>query len=171
MRPGESSEIPTLPSCGDFDMRIAKDGTWFYRGSPIGRLPLVKLFSTVLRREDDGQFWLVTPVERGLIEVEDAPFIAVELLVKGSGKDQELHFRSNVDDWTVLDDEHGLRVAHDPETGEPRPYIHVRRGLEALLVRSVFYQLVELAEPEDDSDTARMGVWSKGCFFPLEASA
>ena len=111
-------------------------------------------------------------MERGLIEVEDAPFIAVELVVKGQGREQELWFRSNVDDWVVLDQEHRLRVSHDPETQEPRPYITMRKGLEALLVRSVFYQLVALAETETETaDSApRLGVWSKGCFFPLDAA-
>jgi len=165
-----------LPPCGDFEMRIARDGTWYYRGSPIGRKSLVKLFSTVLRREDDGSFWLITPVERGQIEVEDAPFTAVELCVKGTGRRQVMSFRSNVDEWLEAGPDHPIRVEVAPETGEPSPYILVRDGLEALIVRSVFYQLVELATADtqadhhqagDLGDEERLGVWSKGTFFPL----
>ena len=156
-----------LPFCGDFDMRIARDGTWFYRGSPIGRKPLVKLFSTVLRREPDGSYWLVTPVERGRILVDDAPFTAVELTVAGSGHDQTLCFRTNVDDEVTADREHPIRVAHDPETGEPSPYIMVRNGLEARLLRSVYYHLVELGEERREGGVTTFGVWSMGVFFAL----
>src|SRR5215471_8017890 len=123
-------DFSQLPSCGDFDMRIARDGTWFYRGSPIGRKPLVKLFSTVLRREN-GEFWLVTPVERGRILVDDAPFVAVEVDAVGEGADRRLTFRTNVDDIVTADAAHPIRVDHDPESGEPSPYITVRNGLEA----------------------------------------
>lgn len=156
-----------LPFCGDFDMRIARDGTWFYRGSPIGRKPLVKLFSTVLRRESDGSFWLVTPVERGRILVDDAPFTAVELTVAGTGRDRALIFRTNVDDQVTADRDHPIRVAHDPETGEPSPYIMVRNGLEARLLRTVYYQLVDLGEERRIGGVATYGVWSRGVFFPL----
>lgn len=158
---------PGLPFCGDLDMRIARDGTWFYRGSPIGRKSLVKLFSTVLRREPDGSYWLVTPVERGRITVEDAPFTAVELTVTGAVRDQVLTFRTNVDDEVTADAEHPLRVAHNPETGEPSPYIMVRNGLEARLLRPVYYQLVELGEERREGGAAIYGVWSKGQFFSL----
>ncbi|MFC6214293.1 DUF1285 domain-containing protein [Fodinicurvata halophila] len=167
---GESPQ-PTaedFPSCGDFDMRIARDGTWFYRGTPIGRMQLVKLFSTVLRREDDGTYWLVTPVERGRIEVEDAPFIAEEIQEEGEGQTRVLKFRTNVGDWVELDSEHPLRVEQDPETGEPRPYITVRNNLEARLARSVFYHLVELAVPGHHNGEEILGIWSKNTFFPLE---
>lgn len=156
-----------LPVCGDLDMRIAKDGTWFYRGTPIGRKPLVKLFATVLRREADGSHWLVTPAERGRIAVDDAPFTAVELTVAGAARDQALTFRTNVDDEVTADAEHPLRVAHDPETGEPSPYIMVRNGLEARLVRSVYYQLVDLGEERREGGATVYGVWSKRRFFPL----
>jgi hypothetical protein len=152
-------------------MRIARDGTWFYQGTPIGRKPLVKLFSTVLRREPDGSYWLVTPVERGRIVVEDAPFTAVELTASGAARDQILTFRTNVDDEVTADAEHPLRVAHDPETGEPSPYILVRDGLEARLSRPVYYQLVELGEERRDGGGAMYGVWSKGRFFPLGSLA
>jgi len=146
-------------------MRIARDGTWFYRGSPIGRLPLVKLFSTVLRRDEDGKFWLTTPVENGQIEVEDAPFIAVELMTEGQGPEQVLRFRTNVDDIVILDDAHPLRVSESAQ-GEPRPYIMVRKGLEARLARPVFYELVAMAEA-DPSTPDVIGIRSAGRFFPL----
>lgn len=153
--------------CGHFDMRIARDGTWFYRGSPIGRMPLVRLFSTVLQRDETGSYWLVTPVERGRITVDDAPFVAVELTVQGEGRDQELIFRTNVDDTVAADNDHPLRVANDSATGEPNPYILVRNGLEARLNRPVFYELVELGKEERVGDATLFGVWSKGKFFPL----
>ena len=162
-----SGTAPSLPFCGDFDMRIARDGTWFYRGSPIGRLPLVKLFATVLRREPDGSYWLVPPVERGRILVDDAPFTAVELTVGGSGKDQTLTFRTNIDDQVCADRDHPIRVAHDRETGEPSPYIMVRNGLEARLSRPVYYQLVDHGEERRIDGVSAYGVWSKGTFFPL----
>ena len=128
-----------LASCSDFDMRIARDGTWFYRGTPIGRKPLVKLFSTVIRRDEVGDYWLVTPVERGRILVDDAPFTAVEFEIAGSGRGQVLRLRSNVDDWIEAGPDHPIRVAEDPESGEPSPYILVRDNLEALILRAVFY--------------------------------
>jgi hypothetical protein len=147
-------------------MRIDRNGTWYYRGSPIGRLALVKLFSTVLRRDADGVHWLTTPVENGRIEVEDAPFIAVECIAEGSGQGQVIRFRTNVDDIVTLGDEHGLRVTHDPATGEPRPYVHVRKGLEARLARSVYYHLIERGETAP-GDEGNFGVWSSGRFFSL----
>lgn len=153
--------------CGEIDMRIARDGTWYYHGSPIARKPLVRLFSTVLRREGDGQFYLVTPVERCRVEVEDAPFVAVELTVEGQGRQGSLTFRSNVGDRVTADADHPIRVAHDPATGEPRPYVLVRGGLEALIVRSVYYELVELGVEEKVGDDYLFGVWSGGSFFPL----
>jgi hypothetical protein len=161
-----------LPFCGDLDMRIARDGTWFYHGSPIGRKPLVKLFASVLRREHDGTYWLVTPVERGRIVVDDAPFLGVELDASGAGADQILVLRTNVDDSVAIGPDHPLRVAEDAASGEPSPYVLVRRGrdgrpgLEARLARPVFYELVERAVP-DPHDPARLGVWSSGAFFAL----
>lgn len=154
-------------------MRIARDGTWFYQGSPIGRPALVKLFSTVLRREDDGSFWLITPVERARIVVEDAPFTAVELAVSGAGRDQTLAFRTNIDTWVDADAEHPIQVVEDEKTGEPSPYLRVRDRLDALIVRSVYYELVNLAiaaseaVPPRDLEPQSVGVWSKGVFFPL----
>jgi hypothetical protein len=156
-----------LPSCGDFDIRIARDGTWFHQGSPIGRKALVRLFAGVLRREADGAYWLVTPVERGQVIVDDAPFTAVELAASGAGRGQVLRFRTNIDDWVEADGDHPIRVAQSPDSGEPSPYILVRDGLEALIARSVYYHLVELAvEREADGGTV-LGVWSKETFFPL----
>ncbi len=147
-------------------MRIARDGTWFYRGSPISRLALVKLFASVLRRGVDGRYWLVTPAERGLIEVEDAPFLAVELSVASEGGDQQLIFRTNLDEFVTAGPDNPLRV-ETAANGEPAPYILVRPGLEARLSRSVFYEIVELGIEEQVGDTAEFGVRSKGMFFRL----
>ena len=156
--------------CGDFDMRIGADGTWYYRNSPIGRLPLVKLFASVLRREADGSYWLVTPAERGTIVVDDVPFVAVEVDAEGEGASRRLHFRTNLDERVTADADHPIRVETDPETGEPRPYIHVREGLEARILRPVYYRLVELGEfraDDTDSDKESFGIWSGGQFFIL----
>lgn len=167
--PPKEGSGPRLPFCGDLAMRIARDGTWFYQGSPIGRPAMVKLFSSVLRREADGSFWLVTPYERGRIVVEDAPFQAVECDAEGEGEGQRLTFRSNVDDKVVAGPEHPIRVSENDQ-GEPSPYVLIRPGLEARIVRSVFYRLVELAVP-DPKDPSRLGLWSNGQFFPLGPSA
>lgn len=160
---GEPVRLPDL--CGDLQMRIDRNGTWYYRGSPIGRAALVKLFSTVLRKDEDGAHWLTTPVENGRIEVEDAPFMAVEMLAEGTGRDQIIRFRTNVDDVVTLDADHGLRIA-ESEDGAPRPYIHVRKGLEARIARPVFYHLIERGEP-DPAHAGAFGVWSAGRFFTL----
>jgi len=157
--------VPFPDLCGDFSMRIDRNGTWYYRGSPIGRHALVRLFSTVLRRDADGVYWLTTPVENGRIEVEDAPFIGVELIAEGAGRNQIIRIRTNVDDVVTLDPEHPLRVAQDPASGEPRPYLYVRRGLEARLARTVYYHLVDMGEMAEDGRT--FGVWSSGQFWPL----
>jgi hypothetical protein len=158
--PGDGDE------CGEFDIRIARDGTWFYCGSPIQRLPLVKLFASVLRREDDGGFWLVTPVERGRIVVEDAPFVAVAVSAEGEGRSQRLIFTTNLDEIVTAGPDHPLRVDIAPN-GEPSPYILVRPGLEARLNRPVFYELVELAGEERIGGETQFGVWSGGMFFRL----
>ena len=163
----QPSGSEALPSCGDFDIRIARDGTWFHQGSPIGRKPLVRLFASVLRREADGEFWLVTPVERGRVIVDDAPFVAVELAASGTGRSQTLRFRTNIDDWVEADAAHPIRVARAPDSGEPRPYILVRDGLEALIARSAYYHLVELAVEREAGGETVLGVWSKETFFPL----
>jgi len=162
---GEGRAVPFPDLCGDFSMRIDRNGTWYYRGSPIGRLALVRLFSTVLRRDPDGIYWLTTPVENGHIDVEDAPFIGVELITEGAGRNQIIRVRTNVDDVVTLDSEHPLRVVHDPISGAPRPYLYVRKGLEARLARPVYYHLVEIGETSADGHT--FGVWSAGAFFAL----
>ncbi|MDG4720484.1 DUF1285 domain-containing protein [Thalassospira sp. FZY0004] len=150
-------------------MSIGRDGTWFYQGGPIGRIELVKLFSSVLQRDDEGGHWLVTPAEMARIEVEDVAFIAVEMQNEGSGQDQTIRFRTNIDQWVELDAAYPLRVEHDPETDEPSPYIALERGLEARLNRAVFYQLVELADEISDpaSNMTRIGVYSHGQFFEI----
>ena len=153
--------------CGDIDMRISRDGTWHYMGSPIGRKPLVKLFSSVLKRDESGDFWLVTPAEMCRITVEDAPFAAVEMTVEGSDRDQVLIFRTNVDEIVTAGADNPVRVEIDPDTGEPSPYVMIRDGLEALITRSVFYDLVELAEVREQGGTSVMGVWSNGAFFEI----
>ncbi|MEQ8247552.1 MAG: DUF1285 domain-containing protein [Alphaproteobacteria bacterium] len=152
--------------CGDIDIRIARDGTWFYHGSPIGRKRLVKLFSTVLRREADGQFYLVTPVEKGRIQVDDAPFVAVELISSGQGRERCLRMRTNLDEEITVDDEHPIQVVHDPVTGEPSPYVRIRDSLDALIARPVYYELAEIAE-EAPGKPGDYGVWSEGAFFVI----
>jgi uncharacterized protein len=175
MENDRSGNSPIIPAAGDrrlpvdlgaLDIRIARDGAWFYRGSPIGRLPLVKLFASVLHREADGCYWLVTPAERGRVEVEDVPFLAVELTVAGEGRDQLLIFRTNLDDIVTAGPDHPLRVK-TAANGEPAPYILVRGGLEARLTRPVFYQLVDLGAEEEVAGAGRFGVWSSGAFFGL----
>ena len=152
--------------CGDIDMRIARDGTWCYMGTPIGRKPMVKLFSTIIRRDGDDYF-LITPVEKVGIKVDDAPFVAVALDVQGEGEQQVLRFITNVDDLIEAGPEHPVRVAIDPVTQEPSPYLRVRRNLEALIHRNVFYQLVELAQTRPIDGQLWFGVWSHGEFFPI----
>lgn len=154
------------PFCGDLDMRIARDGTWFYQGTPIGRPGLVKLFSSILKKEDD-KFFLVTPVEKVGITVDDAPFVAVDFEVTGTGEDQVLTFVTQVDDTLVASDDLPLRFERDAETGEPSPYVRVRANLEALIDRKSFYRLVELGTHHDDW----FGVWSSGTFFPIIPSS
>jgi hypothetical protein len=148
--------------CGDIDIVIRRDGLWFHEGSPIGREPLVRLFSTVLRKDPDG-FHLVTPVEKMRITVEDAPFIAVRVDRFG----EALRFLTNVGDEVEAGPDNAIRVDADPRTGEPRPYLHVRRGLEARIRRPVFYELVEMAKERDTPEGPRLGVWSNGAWFPV----
>ena len=154
------------PFCGDLDMRIASDGTWFYLGTPIGRLPLVKLFASVLKREGDKHF-LVTPVEKCGIVVEDAPFLAVEMQVERGDQGQVLHFRTNVDDWVACGPEHRLHFVTDPATQGLKPYLHVRRDLWAKVSRAVFYDLVELGEERTVDGTLMFGVTSTNTFFAM----
>jgi hypothetical protein len=148
--------------CGEIDIVIRRDGLWMHEGTPIGREALVRLFSTVLRLDPDG-FHLVTPVEKLKITVEDAPFLAVRVDREG----EALRFLTNVGDVVEAGPEHPLRVETDPETGEPAPYLHVRRGLEARLTRPVFYELVEMAEPREGPDGRRWGVSSNGAWVPV----
>lgn len=152
--------------CGEIDLVIRRDGTWVHEGTPIGRARLVRLFSTVLRREGDGYF-LVTPVEKMAITVEDAPFIAVLMRREGEGAAQRLIFTTNVGDETVAGEDHPIEYRKDPETGEGAPYIEVRAGLEARIARAVFYDLVELGETREIDGEAAFGVWSDGVFFPF----
>jgi hypothetical protein len=158
--------------CGELPFLIKRDGTWLYRGSPIGRKELVCLFASVLRREACGNFFLQTPAERGRIEVEDAPFVAVELAWTGEGRGQVLTFRTNVDEIVTAGPEHPIRVAHDLLTCEPTPYITCRCAagalpVEARIGRAVYYELVALAEPGMVRGREMLGVWSSGCFYPL----
>jgi len=175
--PGNSS-APAAPSAArdaarrspvelrDLDMRIARDGTWFYRGSPINRMPLVKLFASVLRREGDGSFWLVTPAERGRVIVEDAPFIAVEVTIEGDCRDRKLIFRTNLDEIVAAGPGHPLRI-DTAEDGTPAPYVLVRPGLEARLSRPVFYELADAGHEEVIDGESQFGLWSDGTFFSL----
>jgi hypothetical protein len=157
------------PYCGDIGMRIRADGVWLYRNSPIGRLPLVKLFSRILRRDADGRTYLVTPVEKVDVVVDDAPFLAVEMQVEGSGRGQLLVFRTNVDDIVPCGPAHPLRFAVDRAGGGLRPYLLVRGRLEALVTRALYYDLVELAVSGTHDDREALGLWSGGAFFPLAA--
>jgi hypothetical protein len=153
--------------CGDLPFLIRRDGSWLYRGSPIARKELVCLFASVLKREDNGTYWLETPAERGRIEVEDVPFVAVELDWSGDGRHQALSFRTNVDEVVTAGPEHPLRVAHDILTCEPTPYLLVRPGIEARINRAVYYELVALGVPEWVGCRRMLGVWSCGKFFSL----
>lgn len=150
---------------GDIDMRIARDGNWFYQGTPIGRPEMVALFASILRREGDRHF-LVTPVEKVGIVVEDAPFVAVDVEASGEGRDQALTFTTNLGERATAGPDHPIRVEIDPETGEPAPYVTVRDGLEARIDRKSFYRLVEMGEVRD----GWFGLWSGGAFFPVIAS-
>lgn len=148
--------------CGNSDMRIARDGTWFHQGSPIGRPAMVRAFSRILRREPDGGYVLVTPVEKLDIAVEDAPFVAVEMKVEGDGKAASLAFRLNTGDVVTACAEHPLRFVEQADG--PHPYLHVRGGLEALIARSIYYELAERAISGNDDPP---GIWSAGAFFPI----
>jgi hypothetical protein len=164
---------PRVPiECGDLPFLIRRDGTWLYRGSPIPRKELVCLFASVLRRDADGAWWLHTPAERGRIEVEDAPFVAVELDWGGDGRQQTLSFRTNTDQVVTAGPDHPIRMSHDLLTCEPTPYILLRKGdgsygIEARVNRAVYYELVALAVPEYVGPHLMLGVWSSGSFFPL----
>lgn len=154
------------PFCGDLDMRIARDGTWFYEGTPIGRPGLVRLFSTILRKDGD-KYFLVTPVEKVGITVDDAPFVAVDFDMSHSGPDQTLTFHTNVGDSVVACSDTPLRFVRDAHTGEPSPYVMVRAGLEALIDRKSFYRLVELGTEHEIDGVMWFGIWSQGSFFRI----
>lgn len=156
------------PFCGDMDMVIARDGAWIHEGKPIRRAALVELFASVLMLGDDGEFYLVTPVEKVRIQVEDCPFIALDMDVEGAGRKQKLIFTTNIGEKVMAGQDHGLTIQVDPQSGEPHPAIHVRGGLNALINRAVFYRLVDLAQPRDaESGRSAMGIWSDGQFFSL----
>ena len=167
------------PFCGDIDIRIARDGTWFYLGTPIGRAPLVRLFASILKREGD-EYFLVTPVEKVRIKVDDAPLLAVDFTATGRGRDQSLTFETLTGDVVTADTAHPITVTIAPD-GTPAPYIHVRAGLNALIDRKSFFRLVELGchESQDDKDWAVtagpgeswFGLWSNGLFMPVIRSA
>lgn len=154
------------PFCGNIDMRIARDGTWFYEGTPIGRPALVRLFSTILKREGD-RFFLVTPVEKVGITVDDAPFVAVDFHAEGQGKDQTLTFVTNVGDKALAGPDNPLRVVQDPHTAEPAPYVHIRDGLDALIDRKSFYRMVDHGCHARHDGADWFGLWSGGRFFPV----
>ena len=157
------------PFCGDIDMRIARDGTWFYAGTPIGRPALVRLFASILRQDPDGTM-LVTPVEKVRIVVEDAPFLGVEMTVEGPPGDPVLNLRTNVDDWVPIDAAHPL-VFRPGESDGLKPYVEVRGGLQALLKRALFYDLVERGQVRGDGAAAMFGIVSAGQFFPMAPAA
>lgn len=172
---GALSGFPWPTETGDYDMRIGRDGTWYYRGEPIGRKRLCQLFSTILQRDEGGDYWLVTPVERGRITVDDAPFVAVEMTSgqgqgdgqDGIGKGRVLKFRTNLDHWVTADADHPISVVHNPDTGEPSPYIRFRDKLDALISRSVFYELADIAEEVETADGTRLVVRSGDESFDL----
>ena len=170
----ESSQAKKLPPvhlwnppfCGDIDMRIARDGKWYYMGTPIGRSAMVKLFSTIMRRDEDN-FYLVTPVEKVGIQVEDAPFVVVLMEVIEQGKDQIVKLITNVEDEIYVGSDHPLRVEYKNKNHEPAPYVLVRDRLEALISRNVFYQMVDIAEEKEIEGKKCLGIWSQGQFYSL----
>jgi len=156
------------PFCGDIDMRILRDGTWLHEGKPIRRKAMVQLFASILLRDTDAQYYLVTPAEKVRIQVDDCPFLAVLLDNKGEGEQQQIQFTTNTDERFMLDADHRLQVTENAESGEPHPVVHVRSGLNALLARNVFYQLVELAQQRQIGSATITGVWSCSEVFPLD---
>ena len=158
------------PFCGDLDMEIRRDGSWWYLGTPIGRHALVRLFASILKREG-GRYFLVTPVEKVGIRVQDAPFLATDFRVEGAGRDQVLTFVTSVEDEATAGPDHPIRVMRDPATGEPSPYVLMRDGMEALIDRKSFYRLVELGVHEPHEGESWFGLWSGGRFFPVIPSA
>ena len=157
--------------CGDIDMRIASDGLWYYMGTPIGRIRLVKLLASVLRKDDDGKTYLVTPVEKIGITVDDAPFVAVAMSVAGEGQDQRISFRTSIDDVVSVDDAHPLRFEIEEGTDGLKPYVLMRGRLEALVNRAVFYDLVEIGKVHNVDGESWFGVWSSGIFWKMAKAA
>jgi hypothetical protein len=156
------------PFCGDIDMRIAQDGTWFYMNSPIGRKPLVKLFASVMRHDEDGKYYLVTPAEKCGIRVDDAPFVAIRMTAESEGRDQVIIFETNTDDTVTVDNAHPLRVASEEGTSGLKPYVLVRARLEALVSRALFYDLVARGTVAEHNGERWFGVWSSGRFWPMQ---
>lgn len=158
------------PYCGDLDIRIGRDGLWWYLGTPIGRMELVRLFASVLKLED-GKYFLVTPVEKIGITVDDAPFVAVDFEVADPGPAQTITFQTNLDEFSVAGPDNPIRVMRDPATGEPSPYIHIRSGLEALIDRKSYYRMVDIGEHDEVDGQRWFGLRSGGLFFPVIPSA
>lgn len=167
----DRQNLPVSPEgrtfCGDLDIRIDRQGVWYYQGSPISRKEMVCLFASGLTRDANGDYWLVMPTEMGRIEVEDVPFVAVELFSSGAGREQVISIRTNVDEIVTIDDDHPLEVATNPDTGEPSPYVLLREGIHARLLRSVYYEVVALGLEEKIGDEPFYGVWSQGSFFVM----
>lgn len=155
------------PFCGDIEMRIAQDGTWFFMNSPIGRKPLVKLFSSILRRDEDGKFYLVTPVEKCGIRVEDAPLVVIRMVAEGQGSGQIIRLVTQVDDEVTVDREHPLRFAEEAGSGGLKPYVQVRGRLEALVNRPTFYELVAKGTVAEEDGEEWFGIWSSGRFWRM----
>ncbi len=156
------------PYCGDIGLQIARDGTWRYRGSPIGRIGMIKLFSSILRKDADGRFYLVTPAEKVDVAVEDAPFLAVEMAISGGDERQQVTIRTNVDDVIEINATHPIRFEAQLPDGGLKPYVRVRGALDALCTRAVYAELVAMARTDDD--TGELGFWSGGSWWPLVAS-
>ncbi len=154
------------PFCGDLDMRISRSGMWYYLGTPIGRQPLIKLFSSIIRKDGD-KYYLVTPAEKVGIQVDDAPFVAVDFETEGSGRSQSVIFTTNVDEKVTASGEKPIRVEREPETGEVSPYVLVRSNLEALIDRKSFYRIVDICTHEHHGGESWFGLWSGGTFFPF----
>jgi hypothetical protein len=171
MKKYENSTMADLVqfNCGDIDISILADGRWFHEGGPITRISLVKLFAGILERDEEGCYWLVTPVERARIVVEDAPFVAVKMEIEGEGQSQVLSITTNLDDTVRVDSEHPLVFRNRPN-GEVAPYVLIRKDLEALAVRSIWYQLVDLFKEEKHKNESLLGVWSSGIFFPYDST-
>ncbi|KDA04442.1 DUF1285 domain-containing protein [Hyphomonas oceanitis] len=171
-----SGKLPPVDSwnpqnCGDIDMAIRADGSWWHEGGRMNRERMVKMFSRILRKDEDGKTYLVTPYEKVVVDVEDAPFIAVRVDRAGeAGPQQALAFLTNVGDVAVAGPDNPIRVETDAETGEPAPYVLVRGRLEAKIARPAFYELVDMAEADPKDETV-LGVWSQGVFFPIGAAA